>query len=124
LVVVPAVGVVIGDDDRGVLPLRKLLQVVDGVDDKPLLVNGIGIGCVAILVAGGLQETHAGQLARISGRPEGRQVVLVVGLVGGADHVRGRRGQVMRVRCRRVVLERLVVRNVVALGSEWTGAAL
>jgi hypothetical protein len=39
-VVVPAVGVVVGDDDRGDLPLGRLLQLVDLLDQEVLLVDG------------------------------------------------------------------------------------
>ena len=55
-VVVPAVGVVVGDDDRGVRPVRCALEGVDLLDDELLLVEGVGVGGVPVLVTGGLQE--------------------------------------------------------------------
>ena len=54
-VVVPAVGVVVADDHRGARPVGRLLQRVDLVDDELLLVGGVGIRCMAVLVAGRLQ---------------------------------------------------------------------
>src|SRR6185312_227433 len=53
--------------------------------------------------------------AVVGGRPEVAEVVLVVGLVLTADHRDGCRREVLRVRGRGVVLERLVVRVVIQL---------
>src|SRR3954447_15908109 len=38
LVVVPTVAVIIGDDDCSVLPVLRVLQSIDGVDEEALLV--------------------------------------------------------------------------------------
>ena len=48
--VVPAVGVVVGDDDRGVLPIGQLLQGVDRLDEELLLVERVGVAGVTVLV--------------------------------------------------------------------------
>ena len=61
-VVVPAVRVVVGDDDRGARPGRQLLERVDLVDDEVLLVDRVGVGRVAVLVAGRLQEADGRQV--------------------------------------------------------------
>src|SRR6202043_367518 len=50
-VVVPAVRVVIGDDDGGVLPVGLLLQEVDQLNRSGLLIERIGIAGMAILVS-------------------------------------------------------------------------
>jgi hypothetical protein len=63
-VVVPAVGVVIGDDDRRARPVRGLLQRVDLVDDELLLVDRVGVGGVAVLVAGRLEEADCREQVR------------------------------------------------------------
>ena len=149
-VVVPAVGVVIGDDDRGVLPVRGLLQRVDLVGDPVLLVERVGVGGVPVRPARRLEERHRGQCRRrqfaLADRGdqlvEVARVVLVVrrvelrhaadvGLGVGADRLQpgervltgcaGRDGQVVRVGGRGVVLERLVVRDVVVLVPVLTG---
>ncbi len=76
----------------------------------------VGVTRVAVLVgrrldvAHGRQRGAAGAVKRVG---EVRHVVLVVGLVGVADLGERARREVGRVRGRRVVLERVVVRNVV-----------
>ena len=78
LVVVPAIGIVISDDDCGGIPLRGVLQLVDVVGDKRLLIQRIGVASVAILVVGGLEEGDGRQIALLDGGIEVREVVLVV----------------------------------------------
>ncbi len=80
-VVVPAVGVVIGDDDGGGLPRRQRLQVVDRGGEEGLLVQWVGVTAVTVLEGRGLEERHLRQVAGVSGGPEVGGVVLVVGLV-------------------------------------------
>src|SRR6266852_1032406 len=114
--VIPAVGVVISDNDRGVLPCLQLLKMVDSLDHKGLLRQRIRIARVAILESTGLYETDCGQMSRIGGRPEVNQVILVVCLVGGlTDQVNRGRRQVVGIRGRQIILEWLVMRNVVLL---------
>ena len=113
LVVVPAVGVVIGDDDRGGLPVPGLLDLVDRVDDEVLLVDRIRVARVGVLVRSRLEVADGRHVAVLQRLVEVGQVVLVVGLIGAPDPgFRGRR-QVLRVRGGLVVLERVVVRHVV-----------
>src|SRR6185437_12379990 len=113
LVVVPAVGVVVGDHDRGGLPERGLLDLVDGADQEVLLVDRVGVPGVRVLVLGRLEVAHRGHVPVLQRGEEVGQVVLVVGLVGAADGgFRGRR-QVLGVGGGLVVLERVVVRGVV-----------
>ena len=57
LVIVPAVRVVVGNDDGGRFPIALLLQEVDDVDDERLLVERIGVAGVAVLKAGRLQDS-------------------------------------------------------------------
>jgi hypothetical protein len=110
--VVPAVGVIPGDDDRRGLPRPQRLEVVDGVGQPGLLVQRIGVADVAVLVGGRLEIRNGGQPARVRGGPEVRGVVLVVRLVGVPDRRHGARRQVHRVGGGGEVLERLVVRDV------------
>src|SRR6185437_9120749 len=48
-VVVPTVGVVIGDDDGSMVPVGLLLKEVDDADDPVLLVERIGVAGMAVL---------------------------------------------------------------------------
>ena len=61
LMVVPAIGIVVGDHDRGGSPGGLLLQEIDDVNDELLLVQGSG--SVSILKTGRLQETDRGIVA-------------------------------------------------------------
>ena len=63
-VVVPAVGVVVVDDHRRALPVRRAHQRVDLVGDERLLVGRLGVRGVAVLVARRLQEADGRQRGR------------------------------------------------------------
>ncbi len=115
-VVVPAVGVVVGEDDGHVLPLRQLLQAVEGLDQEALLAEGIGITGVAVLIRRRLEVADLRQVPGLRGQPEVAQVVLMIGLVVMPDHRHGGRRQVVRVGRGLVILEGLVVRDVVRPG--------
>src|SRR5271170_4345721 len=115
LVVVPAVGVVIGNNDGGALPFRRLLQEVDHVDDKGLFVRGIGVAGVAVLISWGLQETEGGEVTPLDGVKEVVNVVLVICRTAVPDLFDRSRTRMRRVSCAGVILERLVVRNVILL---------
>jgi len=69
-VVVPAVGIVIGDNDRRAPPLREVLQAVDCVDQENLFVLRVGDLRVALLLPRGLQEAHRRQVTRVRRAPE------------------------------------------------------
>src|SRR6266568_2922666 len=114
LVVVPAVGVVVGDHDRGGPPELGLLDLVDRVHQEVLLVQRVGVAGVAVLVLRRLQEADRRHVPGAERGVEVRQVVLVAGLVGVPDGGLGARRQVLGVSGRLVVLERLVVRRVVS----------
>ena len=86
--VVPAVGVVVGDDDGGGFPVPAVLQPVDGVDQEPLLVQRRGVAGMSVLVRRGLEEADPGHVPVVHRTPEVGEVVLMIGLVGFADHVR------------------------------------
>ena len=60
LVVIPAVGVVIGNHYSGICPVFLLLQKIDNGDDECLLVEGIGVAGVAVLIARRLEEADSG----------------------------------------------------------------
>jgi hypothetical protein len=112
-VVVPAVAVVIVDHHRRALPAGELLQLVDGVGEEGLLVERVGVTGVTVLILGGLQIRHRGQVAMVGGGEEVLQVVLVVGLVLLAHGCHRGRREMLGVRRRGVVLERLVVGAVI-----------
>src|SRR5277367_4495753 len=120
--VIPAVGVVVGNDDRGVLPIRAIHDGVDGAHDKSLLIERIGITRVAIKCALGLEIGNRGKPTLSERRIEKAQIVLVVGLVGFADLGQVARRQVGWIRRRRIVLKRFVMGNVV-MGPGWRGQA-
>ena len=46
--IVPTIRVIVGDDDCSAIPGRQFLQVVDGVDEKVLLIKGIRVASVAL----------------------------------------------------------------------------
>src|SRR5205823_3224259 len=96
-VVVPAVGVVVGDDDRGRRPELGLLQLVDLLREEGLLVQRVGVARVTVLVLARLEVADGRQVPRLQRGVEVGQVVLVVGLVGVADGLDRRRRQVLRV---------------------------
>ena len=114
-VIVPAIRVVIEDDDGGRFPVRALFDLVDRVGDEFLLVERVGVAGVAVLIGRRLEEAHGREVAGLQGRPEVGHVVLVVGaaVIAGADGRDRTRANMLRIGRRGVVLERLVVRDVV-----------
>src|SRR5579859_738857 len=115
-VVVPAVGVVVGDDNCRGVPARKLLKAVDGLYQERLLVQRIGVASVAVLVTGRLEVANGRQFVRICRGPEIRQIILVIGRPRMPDLVHGCRCQVGRICGLRKVLERFMVRDVIRYG--------
>src|SRR5580704_1374262 len=115
--IVPTVGVVVGDDDGGVAPVLGLRQEVDGVDDESLFIKRIGVAGVTVLIAGGLQEADGREVAGIDGVEEIVGVVLVIaGIALLSDGGHRRWTGVVQVLGGDVVLERLMVRDVIGLG--------
>ncbi len=68
---------------------------------------------MAVLIRRGLQKAYPRQMPALSGAPEVHQIVLVVRVISAADHGDGAGRKMVRVGVGRVVLERLVMRNVV-----------
>ena len=64
LVVVPAVGIVIGDDHGRVFPFGRALQKVDYLDGKCLLIERIGISGVPVLIRRQLSENSQRESCR------------------------------------------------------------
>ena len=95
---------------------RATAAAVDRVDEERLLVERVGVAGVAVLVGGRLEEADRRHVAARRPRPRSRS-----GRTGGSPGRSCRSsptelgGEVVRVGRRRVVLERLVVRDVVAL---------
>ena len=112
-VVVPAVGIVPVDDDRRVLPHGQFLQGVDDLHEESLLRQRIAVAGMSVLEGRRLDEGHRRQIAGFERIVEVGDVVLMVRLVGLADHGDRGRAQMMRVARRGVVHEGLVMRRIV-----------
>jgi len=76
--VIPAIGVVIGDDDRCRRPLGALHHRIDDLHDEALLIDWIGVAGMAIFVSGRLEEGDGRQVIELEGSEEIGRVVLVV----------------------------------------------
>ena len=115
-VIVPTVGIVPRDDDRGFIPFRQRLQKIHRVDDERLLIQGRRIARVTVLRAVGLQVAYRRQISR-----QGRLLEIDLGRTGdwpdrcGRFRKTGWRG-VMNVGGAGVIFERIVVRAVGCLG--------
>ncbi len=120
--VVPAVRIVIGDDDRSVLPVRLLFQEVHHAGDEGLLVDRIGVTRVRVGNRRRLQEADRRIVARGHSGEEVVHVVLVmhrrrgvVQRIGKANCSHRRRTGVCKILRARVVLEPRMVLNIVGL---------
>jgi hypothetical protein len=122
--VIPAIGIIPGNEDGRVFPLGTLLQLVDGLDEEGLFEQRARRGRMTGLVCRGLQETYRRQVVGRKRVPEIGQRILMVGLVCVSNGTDRRRRQVMRIRRGGVVLKRGVVRVVLgdALGLAAAGA--
>src|SRR5437868_12566674 len=96
-VVVPAVGIVIGDNYRRAVPKRRRLKRVNSVHEEGLLIERIRVHGMSVLVGRGFQETYGWQISRIQGFEKVGDVVLVISLIFLTDHVYGSSGQVVRI---------------------------
>src|SRR5215813_2263287 len=112
--VVPAVGIVPSNDDCGVFPLRAFHECVDYVHDEDLLVNGIRVTSMAVLIGTGFEIANRWQVAVLKGRKEICEVILMISLVGLADHANRAGTQVVWVGGAVKVHKRLMMGNIVA----------
>ena len=85
--VVPSVRIVVGEENGGAAPQRRLLKLVKGSHDKELFIQWRRVASVAVLGSLGLQETHVRELTYCEHVKEVRQVILVVGLIRPPDHL-------------------------------------
>ena len=76
--VVPAVGVVVQNDDCGFLLLVGPLQRVDRVHEKDLFIQRIGVVRMAVLDSARLQEAHRRYVVCVDGITKVCDVVFVV----------------------------------------------
>jgi hypothetical protein len=114
--VIPAVGVAVGDDDRRRIPKLRLFDEVDRVDQELLLVQRIGFSGVPALDGRRFQEAYRWHVAGVHRIDEVMYIVLMVGLVAiPADSLDGRRAYVRGIRCRWIILKRLAVRTLVVI---------
>lgn len=93
--VIPAVRIIVVDDDGRVRPIRRALEQIDHVHDERLFVDGIGVAGVAILESGSFQIAHGGHVASADGGVEIIDVVLMIRRIALlADHRGGSRARV------------------------------
>ena len=108
--VVPTVGIVIGDHDRHVFPLRELLERVNRLHQKLLFREGRGIGRMARFRTIGLEKAHGRHVAVLWPDPEIVDRVVMIRLIGGSsDGGRRTREQMVRIRSAGVILEGIIV---------------
>src|ERR1700739_1890059 len=121
--VIPAVGIVIHNDYRSALPVALLLQEIDEVNEEGLFIERVGVPGVSVLERLRLNKAYSREVARANGSVKILQVVFVVGGAGVPDFGNRCRPRVLRVSCRRVVLEERMVRDVVGGSPGQTGRA-
>src|SRR5262249_37495705 len=117
LVIVPAVRIIVHDDDGRAAPIVGLLDCVDGCYDELLLIERVRVAGVAVLVGRGFQEANRWQIAVLEGGEEIGDVVLVVGHTVEPDFGDRRWGRVAWVRRGGVVVEQSMVSYVVGCFS-------
>jgi hypothetical protein len=83
--VVPAIGVVIKDDNRRALPERRPLDCVDRIHQECLFVDRIRVAGMAILVRSGFQVADSWEIAGGKGREKIAEIVLVIRLIRLTD---------------------------------------
>ena len=76
--VIPTVGIVVSEDDRGAVPEGRLFERVHDVHHKRLLVQGIRVAGMRILIGRGFQEAYRCQIPRLQRIEEVVDVVLMV----------------------------------------------
>ena len=114
LVVVPAIRVIIEDDDRRGLPERRLHNRIHRVDKKRLLQQRVGVAGMTVLRGNRFHKTDRRQIAGRKRIKEIVQIVLVVrAVVRGTDYGDRTRPQMLRIGGRGVVLKKRVMRDVV-----------
>src|SRR5580693_3075817 len=117
--IVPAIGIVIENDQRCVSPLGLALQEVGNPNHELLFVQRIGISWMAVLNCDGFEEAYLGEIARLDGRKEVLDVVFVIGRIARVTDRGDRVGtRVGGIRSGRVVLERSVMGNVIRLRTD------
>src|SRR5437016_4063660 len=116
-VVVPAVRIIVSDNDGGVSPERAGLNLVDGINQEFLLIEGIGIPGMTVKCRLCLQEAHGGQLTGTQRGKKVLQIILMLCLVGSSDGRRSTWRKMVKVGGLGIVLEGLVVRDVIGSGT-------
>ena len=121
LMIVPAVGVIIENDDGSFRPFRALLQGIDDANHEMLLVERVRISGMPVLERRGLQETHGRQVARLERGEEVIDVIIVIGRIrrvgmrdqAVTDGLNRTRTGVGQIAGRCIILEPCMVRDVV-----------
>src|SRR5882724_10502878 len=118
-VVIPAIGVVIHNYDRGALPLWSGLQAVDDIHHKTLFVELIRVPWMSIVHTLGFQVANRRKLPIGYSSPEIREVILMISqlVLWCADDQSVRGTHVVLVGSLREIQEGFVMRNIVRCGA-------
>src|SRR5947209_12146529 len=125
--IVPTIGIIPGNHNCGLVPLLGLLQQVDDVDDKRLLVQRTRVTRVTILEARSFQVADCRKISGLDCVEEVVDVVLMVCFPVVPDLSDRSRTRVSSIGGRSVVLKWLMMWNVVDVGhasDRRLGAAL
>src|SRR5580698_794581 len=87
LVVIPAVRVIVKNDDCSAAPGRLFLQEVDQLYNRELFIQGIGVASVPILNPDVLDKAHGREIACLHRMDEIIDVIVVVGRATVSDFV-------------------------------------
>src|SRR5215831_1368020 len=121
--VVPAVGIVIEDEDGCALPCGLLLQEVDEIYQESLLIERIRVSGMAVLVSLRLDETHRWETPRTHSLVKILQIVIMVGRTGMPDLCNGCRTHVLGIGRGRIILEPRMMRDIIVGSPSQTGRA-
>jgi hypothetical protein len=112
--IVVAVGIVEGNDDRHALPLLYPFECIDRVDQEHLLVERIRDPTgMASLIALGLDIAQGGQIVGVGRGEQIVHVVFVIGRTGMADLGDIERPNMIEVAGTRIVLKRRILTVIV-----------
>ncbi len=114
-VVIPTIGIVIGNDDDRVAPLRSLLDDIDRMHKECLLIQRIGVAGVAVAISGGLKKADGGKVSGLYRVEKIVNVVLVVciAVICVPDHLYGSGTGMQWVRGGSIILKRIEKRIIV-----------
>src|SRR4051794_17891819 len=120
--VIPTIGIVICDYYRSRCPFRPRLQEVDDRNHKSLFIQRVGVAGMTILKCWRLEEAYRRHVPCLYRRVKILEVILVVRRVSRmTNRDRGRWPEVQRIGRRRIVLKRLMVRDIISRSGNYGG---